>query len=85
MVKQFEIARVDEAKDAEVIQVLDKALPPELRSWPKRANIVLSVAVLAFVLAVTIVLVGERIKADPLLAARLQLLRARFFSSAGTR
>lgn len=80
MTKQLEIARVDEAKDAAVIQFLDKALPPELRSSPKRALIVLTVALLAFFLALAIALVSERIKADPLLAARLQLLRARLSS-----
>lgn len=84
MTKQLEIARVDEAKDAAVIQVLDKALPPELRSSPKRTLIVLTVALLAFFLSVVIVLVAERIKADPLLAARLHLLRARL-SSVATR
>ena len=81
MTKQLEIARVDEAKDAAVIQFLDKALPPELRSSPKRALIVLTVALLAFFLALAIALVAERIKADPLLAARLHLLRARLLST----
>ena len=85
MTKQLEIARVDEARDAAVIQFLDKALPPELRSSPKRALIVLTVALVAFFLAVAIVLVAERIKADPLLAARLHLLRARLFSAAARR
>lgn len=81
MTKQLEIARVDEAKDAAVIQFLDKALPPELRSSPKRALIVLTVALLAFFLALAIALVTERIKADPLLGARLHLLRARLLSA----
>ncbi|MGE5322200.1 MAG: GumC family protein [Actinomycetota bacterium] len=85
MTRQLEIARVDEAKDAAVIQFLDKALPPELRSSPKRALIVLTVAMLAFFLAVAIALVAERIKADPLLAARLHLLRARLFSAPAKR
>ncbi|HEX5434899.1 MAG TPA: GNVR domain-containing protein [Candidatus Angelobacter sp.] len=77
MTKQLEIARVDEAKDAAVIQVLDKALPPELRSSPKRTLIVLSAAMVAFFLAAGIVLVAERIKGDPVLLARLHLLKLR--------
>jgi tyrosine-protein kinase Etk/Wzc len=37
---QYEIARVDEARDAIVIQVLDKALPPAKRIKPKRTFMV---------------------------------------------
>jgi uncharacterized protein involved in exopolysaccharide biosynthesis len=35
--KQYEVARIDEAKDAPIIQVLDPAVPPERKSWPPRA------------------------------------------------
>jgi tyrosine-protein kinase Etk/Wzc len=35
--KQYEIARIDEAKEAPIIQVVDAAIPPEHRSWPPRA------------------------------------------------
>ncbi len=35
--KQYEIARLDEAREGAVIQVLDTALPPERKSKPKRA------------------------------------------------
>lgn len=34
--KQYEAAKIDEAKDATVIQVLDKAIPPEVKSGPQR-------------------------------------------------
>lgn len=81
MVKQLEIARVDEAKDAAVIQTLDKAVPPELRSSPKRTLIVLCVTVLAFFLAVGIALFAERITGDPVLTARLQLLKLRLLQN----
>lgn len=37
--KQFEIARVDEAREGAVIQVLDAAQPPERKSKPKKAII----------------------------------------------
>ena len=39
--KQFEMAKIDEAKDANLIQVLDKALPAEKKSGPKSQLIVL--------------------------------------------
>ncbi|POA97432.1 hypothetical protein C2134_16505 [Chromobacterium sinusclupearum] len=35
--KQYEMAKIDEAKDSSLIQVLDTAVPPELKSKPKRA------------------------------------------------
>jgi tyrosine-protein kinase Etk/Wzc len=37
--KQFEIAKVDEAREGAVIQVLDAAQPPERKSKPKKALI----------------------------------------------
>ena len=36
LAKQYEMARIDEARDATVIQVLDMALTPERKSKPKR-------------------------------------------------
>ncbi len=39
--RQYEIARVDEAREGAVIQVLDFASPPELKSKPKRALFVI--------------------------------------------
>lgn len=41
LAKQYELARVDEARDSSVIQVLDKAVPAERRTKPKRALITL--------------------------------------------
>jgi len=47
--RQYEIARLDEAKDASVVQVLDKAVVPERKSKPHRALIVLFSTLIAFV------------------------------------
>jgi tyrosine-protein kinase Etk/Wzc len=44
LAKQFELAKIDEAKDASMIQVLDKAIPAEQRYKPKRSLIVLALA-----------------------------------------
>ncbi len=38
--KQYEAARIDEAKDAPVIQMVDSAVPPERKSWPPRALLI---------------------------------------------
>lgn len=41
LAKQYEVARLDEAKEPALIQVLDPAVEPERKSKPKRALIVL--------------------------------------------
>lgn len=41
LAKQFELAKIDEARDATIIQVIAKAIPPEKRAKPKRTNMVL--------------------------------------------
>lgn len=52
LAKQFEIAKLDEAKDGALIQVLDKAVEPDRKSKPKRAVMVLLATVTASFLAV---------------------------------
>ncbi|MGC9292488.1 MAG: GumC family protein [Acidobacteriaceae bacterium] len=37
LARQFEIAKVDEAKAGEIVQVVDPALVPDKKSWPPRA------------------------------------------------
>ncbi len=59
LVKQYELARLDEARDAVVIQVIDRAVPPERKYRPKKAQIVLSATVIMLFLSVFIVLLLE--------------------------
>jgi uncharacterized protein involved in exopolysaccharide biosynthesis len=53
--RQYEQARVDESREGALIQVIDKALPPERKSSPSRTNFALggfalgALAMLAFV------------------------------------
>lgn len=82
MLKQYEVARVDEAKDFVLIQVLDAALPPERKSGPTRAIIVLTSAFVAFLIAIAWIHWKEKLehaKEDPHFLERWQLLR--FYSS----
>lgn len=48
--KQFELAKIDEAKDASLIQVLDRAIPAERKAKPKRALMTIGGLVAGFVL-----------------------------------
>ena len=59
LAKQFEAARLDEAKDSSVIQVLDPAIDPEKKFKPLRALIVVISSVFAFLAAIVYVLIAE--------------------------
>src|SRR2546426_3903377 len=77
LAKQYEAAKIDEARDALIVQQLDKAMPPERKSGPLRALIVLSSTFLALLLAVLIAIFMEgleKAKEDPQFAGKLQLL-----------
>lgn len=41
LAKQYEAARLDEAKAAPLVQVIDRAVTPERKSWPPRMLIIL--------------------------------------------
>jgi uncharacterized protein involved in exopolysaccharide biosynthesis len=58
--KQYEAARLDEARDATVIQVVEKAVPPEWKSKPKRAIMVIVATFLGFLVAIGVVIFRER-------------------------
>jgi uncharacterized protein involved in exopolysaccharide biosynthesis len=78
LAKQFEAAKLDEARDALIVQQLDKAVRPEKRSWPK-PSILLLVSALAGlligVLSAFFIENLERAKADPQFSARIQMFR----------
>jgi uncharacterized protein involved in exopolysaccharide biosynthesis len=78
LAKQFEAAKIDEAKEAAIIQVVDQAIPPDRKSKPKRALIVTGFALIASILAILWSFVREareRAIKDPLQAARFAALR----------
>jgi uncharacterized protein involved in exopolysaccharide biosynthesis len=59
LAKQYEIARLDEAKDPSIIQVLDSAVEPERKSKPKRVLIVLTSTLFAALAAVALAFLSE--------------------------
>jgi uncharacterized protein involved in exopolysaccharide biosynthesis len=78
LAKQYEAAKIDEARDTLFVQQMDKATPPEEKSSPHRLVVVLTVTILALMVAVVVALsmeATERAKEDPQYAARLQLFR----------
>jgi uncharacterized protein involved in exopolysaccharide biosynthesis len=78
LAKQYELARLDEAKDPSVIQVLDQAVVPERKVKPQRAIIVVLGTVLGLLAAVSISFFGEmrqRALRVPGTAERVKALR----------
>jgi len=78
LAKQYETARLDEAKDAPMIQVLDKAVPPEKKSKPNRRPAVMLSALAGFIAAILLAFFREAVKrarANPDNVERLSLLR----------
>ena len=59
LVKQFELAKLEEARDAVVIQVIDRAVPPERKSRPQIPVIVSVAAIAALFLSVFFILLIE--------------------------
>ena len=59
MVRQYEVAKLDEAKEGPVLQPVDVALPPDRKSKPARAMIVLA-SVMAALLAACVFVIWRR-------------------------
>ncbi len=79
LAKQYEMARVDEAKEAPLVQVLDRATPPEKKSGPKRAQIVILATLGGFFAAVVAAFARTKLQAarqDPAFASKMDSLRA---------
>src|SRR6266446_3158251 len=62
LAKQFEIAKIDEARQGSVMQLVDKAIPPDKKSSPKRLLIVACSTIAGFVLAIFWVLFSEALR-----------------------
>lgn len=59
LTKQFELAKINEARDSSSIQVLDEAVAPLRKSKPKRSLIVILTTVTAFFCSVFLVFIRE--------------------------
>jgi len=78
LLQQYEAAKLDEAKDATIIQVIDKAVPPERRAKPKRTLMTLLAGIIGFFLSVFAAFFmeyRERAKANPEDQERFETLK----------
>ena len=78
LARQYEMAKIDEAKDSAIIQVMDKAIEPDRKSKPKRSMIVLLSTMLAGFAAILLAFLGEaaaKARSDPQQAERLRTMK----------
>ncbi len=64
LIAELERARIEEHRDLPVFQVLDAAVAPEIRAWPKRKLIVLSAFVLSVMVSLLLAHVLEFIRRE---------------------
>ena len=86
LARQFEIAKLDEAKQGSLVQVVDTAVAPDRRSFPKRALIVIGATVIGLFLGFIVALVQEglqRAKGSPEIAQKMVELRDSLSLNAG--
>ena len=77
--KQFEAAKIDESREGSVIQVIDPAVPPELKSKPKKALIAVLATLASGFALLLFVFVRQALRngaQDAETAQKLQALRA---------
>ncbi len=77
LARQFELAKLDEAKEGALIQVVDPAIPPDKRSFPKRALLVIGATFVGLLVGVMTALLQAswmRIKSDPETTAKVDRL-----------
>jgi uncharacterized protein involved in exopolysaccharide biosynthesis len=60
LARQFEIAKLDEAREGSIIQVVDAAVPPDKKSSPHRLLIMIAGTILGFLVAVFWILLRKR-------------------------
>ncbi len=89
LARQFEAAKLDEARQGAVIQVVDPAVPPDKKSSPRRLLIVLGATLVGFLIGMVYALSQagiERLKSDRETKVRFERLRqALSFKGEGAR
>jgi tyrosine-protein kinase Etk/Wzc len=79
LARQYEVAKVDEARQGAVVQVVDRAIVPDRKSSPKRTLIVIGAAILGLLSAVVWVFCREgltRLANNPAEQSRVEELKA---------
>jgi uncharacterized protein involved in exopolysaccharide biosynthesis len=87
LAKEFEVAKLDEAREGAIIQVVDAAVPPDKKSSPHRILIVIGVTIVSFIVAVFGVLLRQswiRVSELPENRQRLDTIRGHWKTKSRT-
>ena len=87
LMKQYDAAKMDEAKEAAIIQVVAPAIEPDHKSSPHRALIVLLFTIVGFFAGCILALFlwwKELVQSDPATAGRIQEFRYALTNKRGT-
>lgn len=86
LAKQLELAKLDETREGALIQIVDPAVPPEQKSFPKRGLFTLAGLALGFTLGIMLALLEgglARMQHNPVTKGKLDLLRRSLWSGPG--
>ncbi len=78
LARQFEIAKLDEAKQGALIQVVDAAVAPDRASFPKRGMFLVGGIVIGLLAGIGTVLIRagmQNLKSDSILSQKFAVLR----------
>ena len=78
LTKQYEAAKLDEARDAAIIQVIDKAVPPQKKTKPKTILLIAVATCMGFFLSVLLAFFmeyTEKSSTNPETKARFEILK----------
>jgi tyrosine-protein kinase Etk/Wzc len=81
LARQFELAKLDEAKEGALIQVVDPAVPPDKKSFPHRIPLVVIGSLVGFLAGIACALwqaALQRMREDPHVAAKFSRLGKEF-------
>ena len=57
--KELQLARIDQVKDATTVELLDKAIPPSTPSYPKKKRTIAIASLIGFLIAMVSILIYE--------------------------
>ena len=86
LARQYEIAKLDEAKEGSLIQVVDAATPPDKPSSPRRALITIAGTAFGLIIGIFVALLStvfQRMEDQPELSEKIRRLRKALSVSSG--
>jgi uncharacterized protein involved in exopolysaccharide biosynthesis len=81
LMKQYDVAKLDESKEAAVVQAVEPAIPPDEKASPHRAAILLAFAMIGFMFGCSIAIAADFMRSNPNVARSLAELKSDLFTS----